>query len=353
MKVLILSAYNAVSHDQLNKGLVRNLPEVDFTVLTLPPRFFNWRSRGNSLSFAFEFREELLKGYDLIFATSLTDMTSLRGFVPEIADIPLIMYFHENQFDYPESRSTHAHLEVKIVSVYNAIVGDRVVFNTEYNRESFLKGAHKFLRKMPDHVPKGLMDMVREKSEIISVPIDPISKGEKPDTPTILWNHRWEFDKGPDKFLLALRELKKLTDDFRLIVAGQVFKEIPEAFKTIEKEFAEHIDHWGYASSREAYEKLVAESTHIISTTLHDYQGLSVMEAATAGCIPVLPDRVAYPYLFDKRHLYKTDNDPETEARNCAELILKLGKDTPECDMSSHYWDNLAKEYSDLFRRMI
>lgn len=80
MKILILSAYNAVSHNCLSSGLVKHIPDAEFTVLSLPPRFFfPWRAMGNSLSFAFENREELTKGYDLIFATSLTDIVSLKG----------------------------------------------------------------------------------------------------------------------------------------------------------------------------------------------------------------------------------------------------------------------------------
>ena len=57
-------------------------PKHDWTVLSLPARYFSWRIRGNSLSWAFGERERLQQPYDLIIATSMVDLTSLRGFVP-------------------------------------------------------------------------------------------------------------------------------------------------------------------------------------------------------------------------------------------------------------------------------
>lgn len=350
MNVLILSAYNAFSHEQLNKGLVKYLPEIDFTLLTLPPRYFAWRSRGNSLSFAYESKEELKKGYDHIFATSLTDMTALRGLVPELAGVPLTVYFHENQFEYPDSRSDHDNLEAKIVSIYNALAADQVVFNTEYNLRTFLKGAGSLLKKMPDHVPAGLMEMVQKKSRVLSVPIESFaSDNSKNNVPLILWNHRWEYDKGPEGFLRALKSLDSKGFDFRLNIIGQSFREVPDSFKEIKSEFSEKILKFGYIDSRLEYNAAVASSDIVISTSRHDFQGLSVIEASDAGCVPVLPDRLAYPYIFSSEYLYKSSDDKAEEAENCADLIINsVSKEPP--DMSGFHWEKLKSEYLKLFQ---
>jgi len=347
MRILILSAYDAVSHRQLNNGLIKNI-NADFTLLSLPPRFFAWRTKGNSLSFAFENREELTKGYDLIFATSLTDVTALRGFVPELSSVPLIVYFHENQFDYPENRSEYGTVETKITSIYNALAADKVVFNTEYNKRSFLKGAAALLRKMPDHVPSGLMEMIEAKSCVISVPVYPVKKGvNMEEKPVILWNHRWEYDKAPERFLAVLRVLKRRDADFRLNLAGQTFRNTPDSYGAILKEFKDYIDYEGYAPTRGDYEKIVSCSNIIISTSLHDFQGLSVIEAADSGCIPILPARVSYTEIFDKKYLYKCSDNIEEEAESCAELILNRPHE--RCDMSRFYWENLKDVYGKLF----
>lgn len=350
MKILILSAYNAVSHDALNRGLVKHIPEVEFTVLSLPPRYFAWRSRGNSLSFAYENRADLTAGYDRIFATSYTDITGLRGLVPEMAEVPVTVYFHENQFAYPENSSAHGTVEAKIVSVYNALAAERVVFNTAFNMETFIKGAEKFLKKMPDHVPAGLMDSVRGKSEVLHVPIEkPGFRCDKSGRPVILWSHRWEYDKGPERFLMALRVLKQRGFDFGLHMAGQTFRKVPEAFNVIKHEFADRLLSFGYPESRAEYEKVISESSIVVSTSMHEFQGLSVMEAAAAGCVPVLPDRFAYPELFDGGCLYASSDSPEKDAENCADAVIRLWGEKPDCDMSPYYWGNLKNRYKELF----
>ncbi|MEM1008468.1 MAG: DUF3524 domain-containing protein, partial [Myxococcota bacterium] len=48
--VLLLSAYDAQSHRQWWKGLVRALDHWNWCVKTLPARYFSWRFRGNALS---------------------------------------------------------------------------------------------------------------------------------------------------------------------------------------------------------------------------------------------------------------------------------------------------------------
>lgn len=350
MRILILSAYNAVSHNCLNNGIVKYLSNIEFTVLSLPPRFFPWRAMGNSLSFAFNYREELTKGYDLIFATSLTDITSLKGLVPELAKTPVVVYFHENQFDYPDSRSKHVNTEVMIISIINAFAADKVIFNTKFNMQSFMAGAKKFLKKMPDFSPHKDLSGIEKKASVLSVPIEPVAyKNKSGAKPVLLWNHRWEYDKGPDRFLNMLRELKKRDIDFDLNIVGQVFRDIPESFQIIEKEFEPSILNWGFAESRDRYEDILSESSFIISTSVHDFQGLSVMEAADAGCTPILPNRVAYPEIFSNEFLYDTSDDLMVEASNCADLIVKLADKRGTSDMSQYYWGNLKEKYEELF----
>ena len=156
MKILLLSAYHAQSHQQWCDGLRKQLPQHDWTVLSLPPRHFAWRVRGNSLSWAFSHTQQLESQYDLLIATSLVDLSALRGFVPSLTQLPCLVYFHENQFEYPQSGQQTAALEPQIVNLYSALCADRVVFNSAWNRDSFLAGVTTLLEKLPDHVPPGL-----------------------------------------------------------------------------------------------------------------------------------------------------------------------------------------------------
>ena len=97
-RILLLSAYHAASHDYWLQGLLNALPEYRWTVLTLPARHFNWRIRGNPLSWVAQESETLTRDYDLLLATSTVDVATLKGLVPSLAACPTAVYFHENQF---------------------------------------------------------------------------------------------------------------------------------------------------------------------------------------------------------------------------------------------------------------
>ena len=102
MKVLLLSAYAAHSHVHWQRCLLNMFPDWEWRVLSLPPRHFSWRVRGNALYWSLEERESLERDYDLLIATSMVDLATLRGLVPALTALPSLLYFHENQFDYPQ-----------------------------------------------------------------------------------------------------------------------------------------------------------------------------------------------------------------------------------------------------------
>ena len=149
MRVLLLSAYAARSHVHWQQSLQAMFPEWHWQVLSLPPRYFSWRVRGNPLSWALQERATLEAGYDLLLATSMVDLATLRGLVPCLAQIPSVLYFHENQFDYPQDRQQHSLLEAQMVSLYAALVADHLLFNSHYNRDSFLGGVRALLHRLP------------------------------------------------------------------------------------------------------------------------------------------------------------------------------------------------------------
>lgn len=117
MKILLLSAHDAASHRIWRQGLVKIFAEYQWTILTLPARHFSWRIRGNSLTWAFSKREVLTRPYDLVITTSMTDLATLRGLVSQLTEVPSLVYFHENQFAYPERKHAYSRVEQKIVTL--------------------------------------------------------------------------------------------------------------------------------------------------------------------------------------------------------------------------------------------
>ncbi len=329
-RILLLSAYDAGSHQRWREQLVASQPDFDWTVLALPPRFFRWRIRGNPLTWLYQ--PELKNHYDLLIATSMVDLASMRGLHPHLSRIPNLLYMHENQFAYPDSGQQHSSAEPKMVNLYSAIAADRVLFNSEWNRDSFLNGARRFLDQMPDGLPDGLIDSLNEKSGVLPVPIEdrlysPDTRAPGLESPHLLWNHRWEYDKGPDRLLALLNRLDEQALDFRLSVVGEQFRQSPSAFDEIRQRHGQRIAHWGFLSDRQDYDELLRQADVVISTALHDYQGLSVLEGMASGCLALAPDRLAYPEYVPLEQRYESHpQNPELESHSAADTLLTILK---------------------------
>lgn len=342
MNILLLSAYNTQSHNYWSRLLIKNIPEWDWTFLTLPPRKFSWRIRGNPLSWMSSNKRELEMEYDTVLATSMVDLSTLVGLFPNLAKANKVIYFHENQFEYPLSDGKeHSNVESMMVNLYGALTADRVIFNSSYNRTSFYSGAHKMLKRINDHSPISILDVIRKKDEILPVPIcnRKTTKSSKIKN-SIIWNHRWEYDKNPEDFYKALKILKLEGIEFKLIMMGIQFNNSPKVFDCIKKEFSNTILCWGEQDIID-YIEWLKKGEFIVSTAIHEFQGLAVMEGVQYGAVPIIPNRLSYPEWFPNKYLY--GNTPE----QLAEVIKKsFMKENNPPDLEKLTWGFLGERYS-------
>jgi glycosyltransferase involved in cell wall biosynthesis len=341
-RILLLSAYDAMSHKMWRSRLLEMFPEHTWTQLVLPPRHFNWRIRGNSLQWALNEKDLLNQDYDLLIATSMVDLASLRGFIPRIAQLPTLLYFHENQFVYPlGSKQRSNNVEPQLVPLYSALCADAIAFNSNYNRSTFLQGTKELLKKLPDQLSPELLERI-EKSEVIPVPLEEFPF--EPATPAMLespkqildvvWNHRWEYDKGPKLLLCLAQAIRTQRLPIRLHVVGQQFRSSPAEFEKIAPLLEQHaadlkIDQgsFGFVEMRENYIDLLKRCDVVLSTALHDFQGLAIQEACTLGCTPLVPDALVYPEYIDNEFLYtfnKGINESSEDEANCAGILKRL-----------------------------
>jgi glycosyltransferase involved in cell wall biosynthesis len=156
---------------------------------------------------------------------------------------------------------------------------------------------------MPDFVPPDLVAGLEGRSRVMPPGMDlaPFAAGRKRPrgTPplTILWNHRWEFDKNPEAFFEVLFFLAEEDVPFRLTVVGEATRKWPAVFEKARRRLADRLVRFGYVPSREAYEELVRGSDIVVSTAFHEFFGLPVVEAIAAGCFPLMPARLSYPEI--------------------------------------------------------
>lgn len=339
-KGIIISPYHANSHRLWAEGIAAGCSSFDWEILALPPRFFRWRIRGNPLALLYEqpFADRL-HAANLLVVTSMTDLATLKGLSSAVSQLPSCVYFHENQFAYPQNSQAENRyqVEAQMVTIYSALAADIVIFNSKYNRDTFLEGAQDLLRAFPDHAPLACVDIIAAKSRTLpvalSVDLDDrqTADGKRPSHTRqhhqtrmlrVVWNHRWEYDKGPDRLAKIVERCKQQNIQCEFYIIGQEFRKKPSCFTDLAKRFPQTIRHMGHIPDRNAYLDLLRRCDVVLSTALHDFQGLAVLEAISCGCVPLAPKRVAYPEFIPAKFLYASY--PDNIDDEVADVVARL-----------------------------
>ncbi len=370
-RLLVLEPYFGGSHRAVLECLLPALGW-EYDLLSLPPRKWKWRMRGSAITFASETRrldsdwraahphgEPARVGargrWDAVFASTFVNLAEFRGLAGEaVAGVPTAMYFHENQLVYPNRHIAEWDLQFPLTNVTSALAADECWWNTQWNLERFLEEVDPFIRQFPDHHPRGLAEAVAERSSVLHPPFDPdpfdAALVQRGSYCRIVWPHRWEHDKDPETFFRVVSGLADEGLDFEVAVAGQAFLETAESFVSAGRSLGDRLVHLGEPESREAYAALLASSDVAVSTAVNEFFGLAMIEASAAGCMPLVPDRLAYPELYPVAMRYES---PEALAARLRELIERRPAPGQGRALAARYTiDALLPEYRTAFERL-
>ncbi|WP_435105168.1 tRNA-queuosine alpha-mannosyltransferase domain-containing protein [Arhodomonas sp. AD133] len=299
-RIWLLSAYAAPSHRSWADWLVDGHPDYHWRRFELPGRHFRWRIRGNPLSWLDALPQDVP---DRLIATSMVDLATLKGLHPRLASVPTYYYFHENQFAYPVSERQFRSVDPQMVQLYGALAADRLLFNSAFNRDSFLDGIEQLLARMPDQVPNSVRERLCSRTTVCPVPIRPVAAAPERDERLILWNHRWEYDKAPEVFTTAILELAERGIPFRLALLGARHHGACESLERLRAALPDRIVADGRVDE-ETYRRLLGQAAIAVSTARHEFQGLAMLEAASAGARPLVPDALCYPEQYPDTYRY-------------------------------------------------
>ncbi len=296
MKILFLEPFYGGSHKAFADGLIQHSSHwVD--LLSMPSRFWKWRMRGAALHFSEKVKN--IERYDLIIASGLMSTADFKALVGECP--PVIVYFHENQFSYPIAPGERMDYQFGFTDITSALAADKVLFNSQTHMAMFFDHMDLFIRKMPDFQPLWVAERIRKKTFVcypgctIGFPPHGIKKSAPP---LIIWNHRWEHDKNPEAFFSAIEAVQNRGIDFRLALLGETFKSYPAIFDTVKEKIGARLVAFGYEPDRNAYMNWLLQGTVAISTANQENFGISMVEAAACGCLPLVPNRLSYPEII-------------------------------------------------------
>lgn len=293
--ILIVDSFFTGSHRYWGEQLKARLP-YKVELLTLSGKNWKWRMQGGAFELAEKYKK-LQQKPSFIIATDMVNLPlfyAYAGITQE--EVPCLLYFHENQFAYPISeldtdekagRENH----YAFINLSSALFAKSLIFNSDFNKNSFLAGAQKLIKALPNNNFK----LNSFQTEIIYPGVEERENTTpKPSTPILLWNHRWEHDKNPNLFLKGIRHLKQQGINFQLIILGKG-TESPEIKQLFETEFEKELIHCGFVENKSTYWELVKQATILPVTSKHDFFGLSVAEAMQLGVYSILPNHQAYP----------------------------------------------------------
>ena len=307
MRILAVEPWLGGSHQGFLEGWRRHSAHrVEW--VGLPDRQWRWRMRDGAR------RTALLAGEraqlpDVLLASDYLDVPSFYGFLPGAwSDVPLVLYFHENQLTYPRApgqpepdpeRDRH----FAYTHVLSCLRAAKVVFNSDFHRREFTAAATAFLARLPNDAPRAAFAERMAAAEVVGpgVDLEAIPQGPGPEAGAplaIAFPHRWEHDKDPLAFLDAARELAERGVEFELHLFGERYRELPPGVAEALEGLAPKIASDGFRASFADYAEGLGRADVVVSTARHEFYGIAVLEGLAAGCAPLLPDRLAYPELL-------------------------------------------------------
>lgn len=358
MRVFLISPYHSGSHRAWADGYVASTQH-DVHIVSLEGRFWKWRMAGAAVTLS-NMVEDLVGEVgqpDVILANDMMELDSFLGLSRRfLKDPKVVLYMHENQLTYPVSAKANPDLSYGFRNWKSMVVADEIWFNSEFHRTEVTAALPRLLNNFPDHKHSDMVERTLSRSKVMHIGVTLVPVGPKTDPPLIVWNHRWEYDKNPQALLAALNSVVDLP--WRLALCGANFKNPPANFVSDQEQFGDRVIQYGYCD-RDEYLGLLGEASISLSTSNHEFFGISVVEAISSGAAPLLPTRLSYPEIIpDEFHDVALYGDDEDLARRLREYLSRPTEIEEAIaglaeSMQAYGWDTIAPHYDSALSQLV
>lgn len=312
LHVVVVEPYFTGSHQVWAEGWQRHSRH-DLHLLTQPGTHWRHRMMASPVPLARATEAHLVRHGrpDVVVASDMVDLASYLGLCRDsLAGVPALVYFHENQLTQPVSPNGVGSLRDRHLAWTNwrsIVAADEVWFNSAWQRDSMEDGLDELLAGGPaedDQTP--LLEPLRSRFRVRPVGCalsdllqlaDRDEAGSVPrsgEDPLLVWNHRWAHDKGLD---VAVRSMLTLVGEgvgFRLAVVGTDDHHDPGRGERMLDALGDRLVHRGWLPE-DQYRALLLRADVVLASARQENFGIAVVEAVAAGCVPVVPDALAYP----------------------------------------------------------
>jgi hypothetical protein len=161
--ILLIESFYDGSHRSLI-DLVHRSFSPRTALFTLPGDKWPWRARCSALLMSQVIPRDVA-AWQYLFTSSVLNLVELLALRVDLRRLKTIVYFHENDFVYPKRNAHNEQRDFQYGynQILTALTADRCLFNSEYNRQTFVEQLAPFLHRMPS--PKPDVQQIRQAIE--------------------------------------------------------------------------------------------------------------------------------------------------------------------------------------------
>jgi glycosyltransferase involved in cell wall biosynthesis len=358
VRVLLVEPWLTGSHQAWAEGYAaRSGHEVH--VVAHDGAYWRWRLRGGAVTLA-ERAADVVAEHgrpDVVLASSMLDVPAFCGHARAwMGETPVALYLHETQPARAALTGEDVDDDIAYRNWASMVAADHVFVNSAFHRAALFDALPALLARPPDERHDHLLDAVRARSTLLPVGVDVgavrARRGPADDdgAPIVLWSHRWDHDKAPELFFRALRRLDHEGLAFRVALAGANARLDPREFIEAEERFGARLVQAGHLP-RADYVDLLGRSAVVVSTAVHEFFGVAMVEAMAAGAVPLLPRSLSYPEIvpdaFHDAVLYDAYGDMVRRLRTVLEDLggARTAVEGLAASMDRFDWSVLAPAY--------